>query len=291
MQLDVKYKYVAVLTIAGSDSGGGAGIQADLKTFSALGCFGTSAITAVTVQNTLGVSGIHSIPPEIVQAQISAVVDDIRPGAIKIGMVHTAALAHAIAQTLRHYPDVPVVFDPVMVSTSGHKLIEDDTVSALKETLLPLAHLVTPNLEEAALLTGRSIQSLPEMLEAAGMLLDNGCKAVLVKGGHLKGPVMYDVLKTSDGRSQIFESSPICTTNTHGTGCTLSAAVAAFRALGHDLPAAVIKGRQFVLAALEAGKDVKTGAGPGPLNHFFKPEKLFKYELDGRRLAQSPACY
>lgn len=291
MQHNVNYKYVPVLTIAGSDSGGGAGIQADLKTFSALGCFGTSAITAVTVQNTLGVHGIHSIPPEIVQAQITSVMDDIKPGAVKIGMVHSAALAHAIAETLRNYPDIPVVFDPVMVSTSGHKLIEDDTIAVLKKTLLPLAHLVTPNLDEASLLTGGNIQSLSEMLVAADVLIAEGCKAVLLKGGHLKGPLMYDVLKTSAGKLEIFESTPVDTRNNHGTGCTLSAAVAAYQALGHDQSAAVSKGRLFVRCALEAGMDVKTGEGPGPLNHFFKPENLFKYELDRTRLAKSPARY
>ena len=266
-------QYVRVLTIAGSDSGGGAGIQADLKTFAALGCYGTSAITAVTVQNTLGVKGIHSIPPSIVAAQIRAVLDDIRPSAIKIGMVHTAALAEVISSTLMNYPDIPVVFDPVMISTSGHRLIEDDTVAAIKCGLLKSANLLTPNIDEASLLCGRKIESLADMFTAAASMLDMGCRGVLLKGGHLVGPMMNDVYMDAEGTSQVFSAKAVQTTNTHGTGCTLSAAIAAHLALGLPIVEAIKRSKDYVNAALEAGKDVLTGAGNGPLNHAFDPVK------------------
>jgi hydroxymethylpyrimidine/phosphomethylpyrimidine kinase len=280
MQETLKYSYASVLSIAGSDSGGGAGIQADLKTFSALGCFGTSAITAITVQNTLGVFDIHSIPPNIVREQIKVVMDDIKPAAVKIGMVHTAVLAHAIAEVLKDYPSVPVIFDPVMVSTSGHKLIEDETIDALKSALFPLANLITPNLDEAELLTGMKIDGLDEMIAAAKALVLNGCNAVLIKGGHLIGPILYDVFFDREGYQKIFESKAILTCNTHGTGCTLSAAIAAYLTLGYGLPEAVSKARHYLRQALEHGKDVKTGQGYGPLNHFFNPEKLIQNELE-----------
>ncbi|MCC9135543.1 bifunctional hydroxymethylpyrimidine kinase/phosphomethylpyrimidine kinase [Pontibacter silvestris] len=274
------YKYPAVLTIAGSDSGGGAGIQADLKTFSALGCFGTSAITAITVQNTLGVTGIHSIPPAIVQGQIKAVMDDIKPAAIKIGMVHSVELVQAIAETLQQYAYLPVVVDPVMVATSGDKLIEDSTISVLKQQLLPLAEVVTPNLDEAQILAGIPIHNLEDMKKAARLILDTGCKAVLVKGGHLQGPRLYDVYLHQNGSEQVFESEAIASNNTHGTGCTLSSAIAALLAKGADMVTAIIQAKQYVHQAIDKGKDVKTGEGHGPLNHFFQPQKLEKYELD-----------
>lgn len=269
------YKYPAVLTIAGSDSGGGAGIQADLKTFSALGCYGTSAITAITVQNTLGVTGIHSVPASIVQGQIKAVMDDIKPAAIKIGMVHSAELVHAIATQLKLYA-VPVVLDPVMVATSGDKLIEDNTIALLKQELLPLAEVVTPNLDEAQILAGMQIQDVADMKEAARIILETGCRSVLVKGGHLQGPRLYDVYLHQDGNLRVFESAAIESHNTHGTGCTLSSAIAAFLAKGTSLPEAIEQARHYVYRAIDEGKDVKTGEGHGPLNHFFQPMKLQK---------------
>jgi len=269
-----------VLTIAGSDSGGGAGIQADLKTFSALGCFGTSAITAITVQNTRGVTGIQSILPEIVQGQIKAVMDDIKPSAIKIGMVHSAELVQAIAQTLREYPQVPVVLDPVMVATSGDKLIQDETIAVLKKELFPLATIVTPNLDEAQILTGQSLQNLDDMKKAALLLLETECNSVLVKGGHLKGPQLFDVYRDQSGVEEILESTAINTNNTHGTGCSLSSAIAAYLAQGKSLIQAIKEAKDYVHQAIENGQDVKTGEGNGPLNHFFKPKKLQKYELE-----------
>ncbi|SEA47710.1 bifunctional hydroxymethylpyrimidine kinase/phosphomethylpyrimidine kinase [Pedobacter hartonius] len=275
-----RYKYPSVLTIAGSDSGGGAGIQADLKTFSALGCFGTSAITAVTVQNTMGVRDIHSIPAEIVQGQIKAVMDDIQPSAIKIGMVHSTELAIAIHDTLATYPDIPVIFDPVMVATSGDKLINDDTVSVLKTVLFPLMALITPNVDEAEILTGQKISNLAEMQSAARALLQTGCSAVLLKGGHLKGRKVYDFYTSREGAEQVFESDYIESDNVHGTGCTLSSAIAAYLTLNHTLADAISKARAYVYQAILQGKDVKTGHGHGPLNHFFNPQKLTQYEVD-----------
>ncbi|WP_343668011.1 bifunctional hydroxymethylpyrimidine kinase/phosphomethylpyrimidine kinase [Chitinophaga sp.] len=275
-----KYKYVPVLTIAGSDSGGGAGIQADLKTFAALGCFGTSAITAITVQNTLGVTGIHSIPPEIVTGQIRAVMDDIQPAAIKIGMIHSPALALAIAETLVLYPHVPVVLDPVMVATSGDRLIESETISILKEKLFPLVSLVTPNLDEAAILAAMPLQQLSDMNEAADRILQTGCKAVLVKGGHLAGHELFDVYKDQANGVHIISSQHIDTPNTHGTGCTLSSAIAAYLARGEKLVTAIDKASQYIHTAIAEGQYVQTGKGHGPLNHFFAPEKQIIHELE-----------
>lgn len=275
-----KYKYPVVLSIAGSDSGGGAGIQADLKTMSALGCFGTTAITAVTVQNTVGVSGIHAIPVDFVKAQIKAVMDDLKPSAIKIGMVHSAELAIGIAEVLGYYPHIPVVFDPVMVATSGDSLISSDTVATLKEHLFPVARLVTPNLDEAAILAEMGITTVGDMKNSAKKIMSYGCNAVLVKGGHLKGPDLFDVYLDKDGNERIFRSTPIATINTHGTGCSLSSAIASFIALGHDLDNSISKSKKYIQNAIEQGKDVQTGQGHGPLNHFFDPQKLVKHELE-----------
>lgn len=274
------YKYPSVITIAGSDSGGGAGIQADLKTFSALGCYGTSAITAITVQNTLGVTGIHQVPASVVGAQIKSVMDDIAPAAIKIGMVHSAALAAEIAFTLASYPGTPVIFDPVMVATSGDQLIEGNTLATLKTTLFPMATLLTPNLDEAGLMVGRKISSLDEMRMAAKEILETGCFAVLLKGGHLKGEKVYDVYADRNGREKTFESVYIASENVHGTGCTLSSAIAAFIALGEELEEAVTQAREYVFNAILKGKNVTTGKGHGPLNHFFNPQKLQLHEME-----------
>ncbi len=274
------YKYPSVLTIAGSDSGGGAGIQADLKTFAALGCFGTTAITAITVQNTLGVTGIHSIPADIVSRQIIAVMDDIQPSAIKIGMIHTVELCRVIRDTLRRYPQIPIVLDPVMVATSGDKLILDETVSFLKQELFPLATIVTPNLDEAGILCNTSITHPDDMIYAAKEILHTGCQSVLVKGGHLKSKGIVDVYMHKNGKHINFESSYINTGNVHGTGCTLSSAIAAYLALDNSLEKSVRKARTYVRKAIKSGKNVKTGHGNGPLNHFFHPQKLYKYEME-----------
>lgn len=274
------YKYPVVLSIAGSDSGGGAGTQADLKTMSALGCFGATAITAVTVQNTLGVTGIHAIPVEFVKAQIKAVMDDLKPVAIKIGMVHSAELAIGIAEALTAYPNVPVIFDPVMVATSGDRLIAADTVETLKEHLFPIATLITPNLDEAIIIAGMEIKTIGDMKAAAVRIMEYDCNAVLIKGGHLKGPDLFDVYLDKDGNERIYRSTAIDTINTHGTGCSLSSAIASYIALGHDLDTSIANSKNYIQSAIEHGKDVKTGEGHGPLNHFFDPQKLVKYEME-----------
>ena len=274
------FKYPSVLTIAGSDSGGGAGIQADLKTLAALGCFGTTAITAITVQNTLGVTGIHSVPAEIVSSQIVAVMDDIQPLAIKIGMIHTLELCRVIRDTLIRYPHIPIVLDPVMVATSGDKLILDETVLFLKQELFPLATIVTPNLDEAGILCNTSITHRNDMVYAAKEILNTGCQAVLVKGGHLQSKRIVDVYMHKNGKQADFESSYINTGNVHGTGCTLSSAIAAYLALDSSLEKSVWKARAYTRKAIKAGKDVKTGNGNGPLNHFFHPKKLYKHEME-----------
>ncbi len=269
-------RYTRVLSIAGSDSGGGAGIQADLKTFAALGCYGMTAITALTAQNTLGVSGIHGVPPEMLKAQLSAVLDDIGVDAVKIGMLHAPDIVRTVAWALRHYEVKQVVLDPVMVATSGDRLIAPDTVQVLVDELFPLATVVTPNLDEAALLLGRPIAHADELETAARDLLALGAKAVLLKGGHLPGDEVADLLVSGDGPAQRLASPRIASRNTHGTGCTLSSAIAAYLALGNPLDQAVAKARSYILQAIAMGANVYTGAGHGPLNHGHAPLALHK---------------
>ncbi|WP_443936599.1 bifunctional hydroxymethylpyrimidine kinase/phosphomethylpyrimidine kinase [Pedobacter sp. MW01-1-1] len=267
--------YIHALTIAGSDSGGGAGIQADLKTFSALGCFGTSVITAVTVQNTLGVKSVFGIPAEMIKDQLQAVLEDIKPKAIKIGMISRVEAVEAIANALQQYDKtVPVILDPVMVATSGDRLMELETVTHLKEKLFPLATLITPNIDEAVILAKQEIKSLEDMLSAGKKILDEGANAVLLKGGHLIAPVLYDVLLVKNEEPIVLESQYVETKNMHGTGCTLSSAIAAEMAKSNDLLTAVKHAKAYISAALQAGSKVKTGSGNGPLNHFFNPLKL-----------------
>lgn len=264
--------YPSVLSIAGSDCSGGAGIQADMKTISALGAYAATAITAITVQNTMGVRAIHPVPPAFVGGQIEAVMDDIRPDAIKIGMINDIEIVKVIAACLRKYAPRHVVFDPVMVSTSGHRLIENDAISILSQELMPLSTLITPNLSEAEVLTGHSLHTVEEMKVAAIELLKFGCKAVLLKGGHLEGGKMCDVLQIAgETTPHLFTSDKIESKNTHGTGCTLSSAIATYLALGHPLPQAVERAKEYVTAGIEAGKEVHIGAGHGPLNHFYAP--------------------
>ena len=268
-------KYINVLTIAGSDSGGGAGIQADLKTFSALGCFGTSVITAVTAQNTMGVRSVFGIPEEMIKDQIQAVLEDIAPVAIKIGMINRAGVVQVIERELKAYHrSVPVILDPVMVATSGHRLIEPDTVIQLVEKLFPLATLVTPNIDEAIILSGQQIHHLDDMVAAGYKIIEKGAKAVLIKGGHLPGSIIYDVFISGNNAPVVLESAFIASKNLHGTGCTLSSAIAAETAKGHNLLAAIKKAKDYISEALQAGSMVTTGKGNGPLNHFFNPLKL-----------------
>ena len=266
--------YPKVLTIAGSDSGGGAGIQADLKTISALGCYGTTAITAITVQNTKGVTGIHSVPPLIVAGQISAVLSDIGTDAVKIGMLHSPEIVLAVAGALKKHKITNIVCDPVMVATSGDTLIEDKTIAALTRVLFPMASIITPNLDEACILLGKKHISERDMLKSAKELLKMGSTAVLLKGGHLKGKSLVDVYVDILGNERIIPSEKISSKNVHGTGCTLSSAIAAYVALGKKMPDAVVAAHAYVHKAIQKGKDVKTGNGYGPVNHFFAPRKL-----------------
>ncbi|TBO44907.1 bifunctional hydroxymethylpyrimidine kinase/phosphomethylpyrimidine kinase [Pedobacter kyonggii] len=267
--------YINVLTIAGSDSGGGAGIQADLKTFSALGCFGTSVITAVTAQNTMGVRSVHGIPAEMIKDQLQAVLDDIAPVAIKIGMINRAEVVQVIEKELKTYNQyVPVILDPVMVATSGDRLIEPDTVIELVGKLFPLVTLVTPNIDEAIILSGQEIHNLADMITAGRKIIGKGAKAVLIKGGHLIGPIIYDVFISGNDAPVVLESAFITSKNLHGTGCTLSSAIAAEMAKGNALLVAIKNAKDYISQALQAGCEVKTGKGNGPLNHFFEPLKL-----------------
>ncbi|WP_069660137.1 bifunctional hydroxymethylpyrimidine kinase/phosphomethylpyrimidine kinase [Arcticibacter eurypsychrophilus] len=274
-----KYKYTTVLTIAGSDSGGGAGIQADLKTFSALGCYGMSALTALTAQNTCGVRAIHAIPPAFVQSQIQAVMEDILPDAIKIGMVHTTALVDVIAEILQQYPGIPVVFDPVMVASSGDRLIEEDTIQSIIKKLFPLATLITPNLDEASLLTALRIETLEQMYEAGSEIMRMGCNALLLKGGHLQSAQLSSMLFRPNVEIGVYMSDKIDSNNTHGSGCTLSSAIACYLAEGIALTDAITLAQDYVHNAILHGKDVITGKGHGPLNHFYNPYKLTLHEL------------
>jgi len=248
------------MTIAGSDSGGGAGIQADLKTFALLGVYGTSALTAVTAQNTAGVFGVVELPAEFVAQQIDVVADDIGIDAAKTGMLASAAIVAAVAERVAALGIAPLVVDPVMISTSGARLLAEDAVETLKRRLLPLATLVTPNLAEAAALCGREVATLAEMEAAARAIHDLGPKAVLIKGGHLPGEAA-DLF--FDGQTVTVLRAPrIDTASTHGTGCVLSAAITALLAQGVALPAAVAEAKEFVTAALRAAAPLGRGHGP-----------------------------
>lgn len=267
-------RYPTVLTIAGSDSGGGAGIQADLKTIAALGAYGASAITALTAQNTTGVLAIHPVPGEFLKSQLEAVFEDIIIDAVKIGMINTVETAEIIAKILDRFQPGFVIFDPVMVSTSGSKLIQDDTIDVLWKELFPRAALITPNLDEAKILVGREITNPDEMIKAAEEMIDKGCQAVLLKGGHLIAPKLFDVFVQKGEKPQIFESDYIESKNVHGTGCTLSSAIATYAALGNSLPESIRLAKIYVVGAIEAGKDIRTGNGSGPLNHSFSPQVM-----------------
>lgn len=265
-----------VLTIAGFDGSGGAGIQGDIKTISALGCYATSVLTALPVQNTCGVKAIHSIPPEIVQLQLQTIMDDIRPDAIKIGMVHSPELVDCIAEMVIKYPEISVVFDPVMVATSGHRLIEENTINSIVEKLFPLATVITPNLDEASVLIGKPITSVPEMRILGTKIMEKGCRHLLLKGGHLPTPTLTSVLFDQKGIVAEYVSEKIKTNNMHGSGCTLSSAIAAGLAQGKNLPEAIAQAQLYVHRAIQEGAGIAIGKGNGPLNHFFDPQKLIK---------------
>ncbi|HSL22158.1 MAG TPA: bifunctional hydroxymethylpyrimidine kinase/phosphomethylpyrimidine kinase [Vicinamibacterales bacterium] len=253
------------LTIAGSDSGGGAGIQADLKTFAAHGVYGTSAITAITAQNTLGVTAVHTVPADIVVAQIEAVASDIGADAVKTGMLATAAIVEAVAAALVDL-DLPcVVVDPVMVAKGGARLLDAEAIDAMKAELIPRAMVITPNAAEAAALVGDEVRTLEQARRAARHLKALGPGAVIVKGGHLEGPHAVDVL--FDGIEVVeFRSERIATTSTHGTGCTFASAIAANLALGHGLREAVQRAKDYLVEAIRRAPRI--GGGRGPIAHF-----------------------
>jgi hydroxymethylpyrimidine/phosphomethylpyrimidine kinase len=258
------------LTIAGSDSSGGAGIQADLKTFSALGVYGASVITALTAQNTLGVQGVHDVPAAFIRQQMQSVLSDLDIKAVKIGMLSREATIRAVAEGLMNVPDIPVVLDPVMVAASGDLLLRASAVTALKSVLMPRAAVITPNLHEAAALTGLPVATNePEMEQQARILYAAGARAVLIKGGHGSGSESVDILITAYG-TQRYAIPRIDTPNVHGTGCTLSSAIAAGLAKGLSLDMACRAAKTYITAAIAASVRLKVGHGHGPAHHFHK---------------------
>jgi hydroxymethylpyrimidine/phosphomethylpyrimidine kinase len=260
----------AALTIAGSDSSGGAGIQADLKTFAALGVYGASVITALTAQNTQGVTGIHQVPADFVTAQIDAVFADLKVGAVKIGMVADLAVIDAIAAGLSRWTPRHIVLDPVMVATSGDRLLAEEAVEALRAKLVPRASILTPNLPEAAALLNQPIASSEAAIESQGRrLLALGCPAVLIKGGHAQGSESIDYLVRESGAIAL-AAPRVVTRNTHGTGCSLSSAIAAGLAKGEDLESAVRSAKAFISAAIAAADRFSIGRGHGPIHHFHR---------------------
>lgn len=264
-QTTAKGRIANVLSVAGSDPSGGAGVQADLKAISANGAYGMAALTALTAQNTKGVQGVHLVPPDFVADQIRVVAEDVRIDAIKIGMIATAEIARAVAETL---PDVPVVLDPVMVAKGGASLLAEDAVAALREALVPKAAVITPNLPEAAALLGcDEAVTRGAMAEQAEALRALGCAAVLLKGGHLDGEESPDVLADANG-VHWFEGVRVDTRNTHGTGCTLSAALAARIGRGEPLPEAVAEAKAYVARAIAGAGVLDVGTGHGPTHHF-----------------------
>lgn len=273
------YQYPSVLTIAGFDGSGGAGIQADIKTISALGCYATSVLTALPVQNTQGVKNIFPISIRAVVEQLETILEDIIPNAIKIGMIHTPELVNVIVQKLKEYKHIPVVLDPVMVATSGHRLIEEETIAVIIDKLLPIADIITPNMDEAAILSGMTVETLEDMAQAGMYLKKLGCSNILLKGGHQKSKIITSLLFAESNTPHSFAFEKIDTHNTHGSGCTLSSAIASFLALGNSMYKAVELGQHFVHHAIINGADVQTGKGNGPLNHFFNPHNLIKNEM------------
>ncbi len=267
-----KSHYIRTLTIAGSDSGGGAGIQADLKTFSALGCYGMSVITALTAQNTVGVTAIQEVPHAFVEAQLEAVLSDIGANAVKIGMLQSPGVIRTVAASMQKYRVSPLVIDPVMYAKSGDKLLQDDAIAVLRDELLPLATIITPNVPEAEVLSGRKIQSRADMESAGRNLMELGMQSVCIKGGH-GIETGADCLCLRDGSGSIsvewLVSEHIDTPNTHGSGCTLSSAMAAFLAQGNSIPQAVRQAKDYISHAIRSGARYLLGKGKGPVNHFY----------------------
>ena len=272
---------IKILSIAGSDSGGGAGIQADLKTIAALGCYGMTAITALTAQNTKGVFGIHAPDPGFLGQQLDAVFEDIGADAVKIGMLHSPEIVRVVASALNTYRPEFVVLDPVMVATSGDTLITQDCQQAIIEELFPLATIVTPNMDELSLLIGSPVTRPDQFLSAADTLLSMGAQSVLVKGGHLASETLIDLFveprnesNADADRTLEIRSQKVHTRNLHGTGCTLSSAIACFLGLGYPIRAAVRGAHDYVYAAIQSGATLSIGQGHGPVNHNFYPHPM-----------------
>lgn len=253
-----------VLIIAGSDSGGGAGIQGDIKTVTCLGGYAATAITALTAQNTQGVFGIHDVPDDFLRQQITLVMEDIGADAFKTGMLHRTGVIDVIADALTQYPHIPFVLDPVMFAKGGAALLEADAIEKLTSRLIPLATVITPNIPEAEYLAGMKIENTDDMHHAAEAIMKKGCKAVLIKGGHLEGEMVIDMLISKDG-VESFMQPRLNTPHTHGTGCTLASAIATGLAQKYDLPQAVTRGRAYVKKAIENAP--RLGKGHGPLGH------------------------
>jgi hydroxymethylpyrimidine/phosphomethylpyrimidine kinase len=262
-------QFYKVLTIAGFDGSAGAGLQADLKTFSALGCYGATALTAIAVQNTLGVRSIYDITAVCVEEQIKAILDDIHMNAVKIGMLHRQDIVDSVAQILSQYGLRNIVLDPVMVAKSGDKLLLPDAMATMRERLFPISTVLTPNLLEASQLLGREIRTRAQMEQAAINLIEMGPQAVVVKGGHLSGDCDDClVLKNPNVNIHWFSAPRIQTKNTHGTGCTFSAAIAAFLAMGFTIFDSVSRAKEYLTKSIEAGAPIKIGQGNGPVHHF-----------------------
>lgn len=270
MQQDNK-SYTRVLTIAGSDSGGGAGIQADLKTISAHGCYGMSVITALTAQNTIGVHAIHGVPVDFVGQQMEAVLDDIGTDAVKIGMLFSPELISEVSRQLQKYRVKNIVLDPVMVATSGDKLLADEAIDSLKTTLIPHVDIITPNLPEASVLLGRELHSASELEPAAIELSELGCPNVLIKGGHFEHGDSDDLLYLGhEKRCVTFPVKRIVTKNSHGTGCSLSSAIASELGRGRSMEEAVRNAKEYITGAIKSGANYTLGSGHGPVDHFFR---------------------
>ncbi len=262
-------KYNRVLSIAGFDGSGGAGIQADLKTFTVLGCYGMTVLTSLPVQNTKGVFKIYDISPQCVAEQCEAIISDIGVDAVKIGMLQHSSIIETIASTLQKYSIKKIVLDPVMIATSGDPLISDEAIETLKSTLLPLASVITPNIPEAERLTGLKIATQQDMITAANLILQMGSASVVLKGGHLKSDKASDLFLDNTLEQHWLSKPWVQTKNTHGTGCTFSAAIAAYLSKNCDMLTAVTQAKEFLYEALLAGSDYQCGKGNGPVCHIF----------------------
>ena len=273
----MKREFPRVMTIAGSDSGGCAGIQADLKTISALKCFPTTVITAVTAQNTTGVNDIFPIPVNILKNQFAAILEDIGTNAIKVGMLHSSEVIVTVRNLIKKSYVKNIVIDPVMVATSGDILLEKEAIDTLRETLIPLASILTPNVPEASILLNRELKKQSDFRQAAKEICSLGCRSVLLKAGHMKDETLIDIFydKPSDTTLEL-KTKKIRTKNTHGTGCTISSAIAAWLARGETLENAVKKAKKYLTAALIHGSEYQTGKGHGPVHHFHELWKQLK---------------